>query len=180
MTTTAAQIDLWRQAPSEYQDLEFKEAKNNFDREKLSAYCVAIANEGGGHLVLGVADSPPRPVVGSAAFANLVDTAASKGRLIIELTAGKYYTTLAAITRMRELCRLNPKGRNAGCTTPLTTDADRRVTHRRQRSREQGLHGLRRRHRRLLPGRPLSSSNSPGGALRSTTIPLAILSDYLM
>ncbi len=41
--------------------MEFKEAKNSFDREKLSAYCVAIANEGGGHLVLGVANTPPRP-----------------------------------------------------------------------------------------------------------------------
>jgi len=75
MTTTPSQIDLWRQARSEHQNLEFKEAKQNFDREKLSAYCVALANEGGGHLVLGVADRPPRPVVGSAAFANLVDTA---------------------------------------------------------------------------------------------------------
>jgi len=75
VTTTPVQIDLWRQAPSEHQNLEFKEAKNSFDREKLSAYCVAIANEGGGHLVLGVADRPPRPVVGSDAFQNLTDTA---------------------------------------------------------------------------------------------------------
>jgi ATP-dependent DNA helicase RecG len=37
MTTTPAQIDLWRQAPSEHQNLEFKEAKNSFDREKLAA-----------------------------------------------------------------------------------------------------------------------------------------------
>jgi ATP-dependent DNA helicase RecG len=75
VTTAPAQIDLWRQAPSERQNLEFKEAKNSFDREKLSAYCVAIANEGGGHLVLGVADTPPRPVVGSAAFRSLASTA---------------------------------------------------------------------------------------------------------
>jgi ATP-dependent DNA helicase RecG len=73
--TTSGQIDLWRRAPSEHQNLEFKEAKNQFDRDKLSAYCVAIANEGGGRLVLGVADSPPRPVVGSAAFLNLVEAA---------------------------------------------------------------------------------------------------------
>ena len=75
MVITPSQIDLWRQAPSEYQNLEFKEAKNQFDREKLSAYCVAIANEGGGHLVLGVADSPPRPVVGTAAFGDVVEAA---------------------------------------------------------------------------------------------------------
>jgi transcriptional regulator with XRE-family HTH domain len=49
---------------------------------------------------------------------------ASKGRLIIERTAGKYYTTLAAITRMRELCRLNPKARNAGSAKLVATDAD--------------------------------------------------------
>jgi ATP-dependent DNA helicase RecG len=72
MTTTPAQIDLWRKEPSEHQRLEFKEAKNSFDRDKLNAYCVAIANEGGGNLVLGVADKPPRPVVGSLAFQNLI------------------------------------------------------------------------------------------------------------
>jgi ATP-dependent DNA helicase RecG len=73
MTITIAQIDLWRSAPSETQILEFKEAKTTFDREKLNEYCVAIANEGGGHLVLGVADAIPRAVVGSRAFPNLID-----------------------------------------------------------------------------------------------------------
>jgi hypothetical protein len=29
---------------------EFKEAKLQFDTRKLSEYCVAIANEGGGHI----------------------------------------------------------------------------------------------------------------------------------
>jgi ATP-dependent DNA helicase RecG len=46
MPTTTAQIDLWRGEPSESQILEFKEAKANFDRDKLAQYCVAIANEG--------------------------------------------------------------------------------------------------------------------------------------
>ncbi len=32
MPITAAQVDIWRGAPSETQNLEFKEAKNNFDR----------------------------------------------------------------------------------------------------------------------------------------------------
>lgn len=73
MPTTPSQIDLWRGAP-ETQILEFKEAKATFDREKPNEYCVAIANEGGGHLVLGVSDVRPRPVVGSWAFPNLVDT----------------------------------------------------------------------------------------------------------
>jgi len=34
---------------------------------------------------------------------------AGRGRLVIERIAGKDYTTLAAIERMRELCRQNPK-----------------------------------------------------------------------
>lgn len=70
MTTTPAQIDLWRQSPSEHPRLEFKEAKTQFDNRRLYEYCVALANEGGGHLLLGVADKPPRPVVGTQAFAN--------------------------------------------------------------------------------------------------------------
>ena len=68
MPTTREQLDLWRQSPSEFQTLEFKEAKMQFDNNKLYKYCVAIANEGGGKLVLGVADQPPRPVVGTRAF----------------------------------------------------------------------------------------------------------------
>lgn len=68
MATTSQQIDLWRSATSEHQRLEFKEAKSQFDNRKLYEYCVALANEGGGHLLLGVADRPPRAVVGTAAF----------------------------------------------------------------------------------------------------------------
>jgi hypothetical protein len=49
---------------------------------------------------------------------------ARKGRLILERTAGKYYTTLAAITRMRELCRQNPKILGSDCTKPVETNAD--------------------------------------------------------
>jgi len=75
MATTTTQVDLWRSAASETQILEFKEAKTSFDRQKLAEYCVALANEGGGHLILGVVDAPPRPVVGSAAFPNVSHTA---------------------------------------------------------------------------------------------------------
>jgi len=70
MPTSPEQIDLWRQAPSERQRLEFKEAKQQLDNQKLYAYCVAIANEGGGHLVLGVSDKAPRSVVGTQAFSD--------------------------------------------------------------------------------------------------------------
>ena len=75
MSTAPEQIDLWRQAPSEHQHLEFKEAKNQFDTRRLSEYCVALANEGGGVLLLGVADKPPRAIVGTHAFPNPVDAA---------------------------------------------------------------------------------------------------------
>ncbi|MBP9914309.1 MAG: ATP-binding protein [Opitutaceae bacterium] len=68
MATTPQQIDVWRSVTSEHQRLEFKEAKNQFDNRKLYEYCVALANEGGGHLLLGVSDKPPRLVVGTAAF----------------------------------------------------------------------------------------------------------------
>jgi predicted HTH transcriptional regulator len=72
MATTPEQIDLWRQSASEHPRLEFKEAKTQYDNRKLYEYCVAMANEGGGFLLLGVADKPPRPVVGTQAFANPV------------------------------------------------------------------------------------------------------------
>ena len=55
-------------ARSENEHLEFKEAKNRFDFEKLVGYCVALANERGGKMILGVSDRPPRKVVGTAAF----------------------------------------------------------------------------------------------------------------
>ena len=42
--------------PAENERLEFKEAKQQFDTTKLLRYCVALANEGGGYFVLGVAD----------------------------------------------------------------------------------------------------------------------------
>ena len=58
MTITAEQIDLWRSVQSETQNLEFKEAKTQYDNKKLYKYCVALANEGGGYLVL-VSRIPP-------------------------------------------------------------------------------------------------------------------------
>jgi len=73
--TTPEQIDLWRQASSEHQRLEFKEAKTQFDSRRLHEYCVALANEGGGNLLFGVADKPPREVVGTQAFPDTVAAA---------------------------------------------------------------------------------------------------------
>ncbi len=75
MTTMPSQIDLWLQSRSEHQRLEFKEAKSQFDNTRLYRYCVALANEGGGTLLLGVTDKMPRRVVGSSAFNDLVEMA---------------------------------------------------------------------------------------------------------
>lgn len=47
---------------------EFKEAKNRYDFEEAAKYCCALANCGGGKLVLGVSDKRPRKIVGSNAF----------------------------------------------------------------------------------------------------------------
>jgi ATP-dependent DNA helicase RecG len=60
----------------EDEHLEFKEARNNFHFDKLVKYCAALANEGGGSVVLGVGDKRPRRVVGSNAFADVERTKA--------------------------------------------------------------------------------------------------------
>src|SRR5690242_20028715 len=68
MPVSVAQIDKWRLEPTEREALEFKEAKSQFDTTKLLEYCVAISNEGGGHLVLGIKNQLPREVVGTNAI----------------------------------------------------------------------------------------------------------------
>jgi ATP-dependent DNA helicase RecG len=60
----------------ENEHLEFKEAKNHYDFEELVKYCAALANEGGGKMILGASDKPSRKVVGSLAFSDLERTKA--------------------------------------------------------------------------------------------------------
>ncbi|MEO7703548.1 MAG: ATP-binding protein [Thermoflexales bacterium] len=48
--------------------VEFKTASGGFQFDELARYCVALANEGGGKIVLGVTDRRPRSVVGTKAF----------------------------------------------------------------------------------------------------------------
>ncbi|MEB2285176.1 MAG: putative DNA binding domain-containing protein [Myxococcales bacterium] len=67
MQTTAEQLQHWLAEPEGVR-LEFKEAKQNYHFEKLVEYCVALANEGGGKIILGVTDRRPRRIVGTAAF----------------------------------------------------------------------------------------------------------------
>lgn len=67
-------LENWLIASFENEHLDFKEAKNQYDFTKLLKYCVAFANEQGGHLILGVNDEKPRRVVGTNAFLNIGET----------------------------------------------------------------------------------------------------------
>ena len=53
LTVTSAldSLSVWM-ATKKSERLEFKEAKNRYDFEKLVTYCAALANEGGGRLIL--------------------------------------------------------------------------------------------------------------------------------
>lgn len=52
----------------EVERLEFKAARDSYSPDKLTKYMVALANEGGGHLVMGVTDKVPRQVCGTQAY----------------------------------------------------------------------------------------------------------------
>ena len=65
--TPLERLDAWMAEP-EAERLEFKEAKANYDFDKLAKYCSALANEGGGRIILGITDKRPRRVVGCQAF----------------------------------------------------------------------------------------------------------------
>ncbi len=68
MSITPAEIDSLLLVRSEDEHLEFKAAENRYDFEELVDYCVALANEGGGRMILGMTDKPPRRIVGTKAF----------------------------------------------------------------------------------------------------------------
>ncbi|OGW68539.1 MAG: MloB [Omnitrophica bacterium GWA2_50_21] len=71
MRTSIEDFHSWLNVSAEHERLEFKEAKHQFDTNKLFKYCVAMANEGGGKLILGVTDKIPRRVVGTEAFPDI-------------------------------------------------------------------------------------------------------------
>lgn len=73
MSAQRDQLEQWLRAAREDEHLEFKEAKRSFDFDKLLDYCVALANEGGGKLILGVSNGPPRRVVGTTVFPSAQD-----------------------------------------------------------------------------------------------------------
>jgi len=66
----------------EDEHVEFKEAKNQIDSRELAEYCIALANEGGGHLVLGISRQRPRQLVSSNA---IKDTNETKHKLYQQL-----------------------------------------------------------------------------------------------
>jgi len=70
MAVSVREIEEWMNE-AERERLEFKEAKNSFDIARLVDYCIALANEGGGRLILGVSDRKPRKVVGTSAFGQI-------------------------------------------------------------------------------------------------------------
>ncbi len=87
MATSIEQIGSLLTVRSEDEHLEFKAAQNHYDFEELVDYCVALANEGGGRMVLGVTDKMPRRVVGTKAFETPARTVAGiHERLRVKVT----------------------------------------------------------------------------------------------
>lgn len=82
---TLDHLDRWLMAPAETENLEFKEAKSQYDTAKLMRLCAALANEGGGHIVFGVTDKAPRRVVSTQAFAAVSDLNDIKARIVAKL-----------------------------------------------------------------------------------------------
>jgi len=78
-------LQRWLEAPTETERLEFKRAQRQFNWSDLMRNCVALANEGGGHLVLGVTDTPPRQVVGTQAFASPAELNKTKLSIVNKL-----------------------------------------------------------------------------------------------
>ena len=68
--STLHELQRWMEG-REDEHVEFKAATKSYDFDDLLRYCVALANEGGGVLVLGVSDKRPRHVVGSRACTDL-------------------------------------------------------------------------------------------------------------
>ena len=72
--TSVEQINEWLNVKTETKNLEFKAAKTQFSHDNLLNYCVAIANELGGYLLLGITNKRPRQVIGTQAFQNVQET----------------------------------------------------------------------------------------------------------
>lgn len=95
MSITLDTLTRWLYAPAETERLEFKAAKQQFDSAKLMRTFIALANEGGGHVVLGVSDRPPRRVVGTQAYVSAPDLNHFKARVVEKLRLRVDATELA-------------------------------------------------------------------------------------
>ncbi len=82
---TKETLEKWLVTPAENEQLEFKEANQQFDTTKLLKYCVALANEGGGFFVLGVTDKAPRKIVGTNAFSTATELNKIKAYIVEKL-----------------------------------------------------------------------------------------------
>ena len=69
----AQDLEKWMQ-DAEGENLEFKAARGEFSFDKLTKYSVAIANEKGGRIILGVTDKRPRAVCGTQSFVDIEST----------------------------------------------------------------------------------------------------------
>ena len=101
---------------SEDEHLECKEAKTQFDSEKLTRYCVALANEGGGRVIFGVTDKRPRKVVGTQAFQDLSSlkrNLSQRVRLHIDATVFEHPDG-RILTEMKKAGLVHALGKNRG------------------------------------------------------------------
>ncbi|MEG4321813.1 MULTISPECIES: ATP-binding protein [unclassified Microcoleus] len=94
---TLETLEQWLNAPAETENLEFKEAKQQFNKVDLLKYCVALANEGGGYLVFGITNKPPRRVVGSQAFPSQTSLNQIKSLIVEKLRFRVDVTELAHV-----------------------------------------------------------------------------------
>lgn len=67
MPISITQLEAWL-TENEDENLEFKSASGGYSAGALLQYCTALANEGGGRIILGVPNNRPRRVTGTQAF----------------------------------------------------------------------------------------------------------------
>lgn len=83
MSFTKEHLEEWLKEP-EIETLEFKASRKGLHFDELARYCAAIANDGGGYLIIGVTDKRPREVLGTEAYQAEYQQA-TKHRLTSEL-----------------------------------------------------------------------------------------------
>ena len=83
--TTIETLERWLSVSAENEHLEFKAALKSYRVDNVLRYCVALSNEGGGHLILGVTNDHPRRVTGTQAFASAKKLNALKHSIVDQL-----------------------------------------------------------------------------------------------